>query len=251
MEKEKNLSPENFERKENGLEISFEEKKKVYQEILKNSEAIFVLDCDIREVKIHDRIDYRSTSFISLDAHGFLGGGHSRVIAAAELAKFFPETKIVTTSRYQPDKPIHAEIYAKELKNLGVPEKQIELEPNSTSTMASLVELVKMTKMKNWKAIAILTNEYHLPRVKEMYRQLEILAEKFNLSDKDFKEAEKYFKSHPLETNFVAAEDILPLRDKRYKKIIENVKQTEEYKKRIESEARGTQQLIEGTYGKK
>jgi len=237
-------------RMEDEKPLSNKEKIEKYKEILGETEAIFVLDADIREVKIGERKEYRPTSFTDLDAHGYLSGGHSRVIAAAEIARFFPEIKIVTTSYYQPDKPIHAEIYAKELEKLCIPKEQIIMEKKSTSTLASLIELVKLAKNNDWSTISVLTSDYHVPRTKEMCCQLKNLAEKFNLADEEFINSLKSLRNR-LKILYITAEEILPYRDKRYKKIIEAVKQTEAYKKRVEAEKQGLEQLKSGQYGRK
>lgn len=229
---------------------SDKEKIEKYKQLLNKSKAIFILDSDIKEISQKDH--YRSTSYKDLDSHGFLAGGHARVIAAAEIGKYFPEVKLITTSYYQPDKPIHAEIYARELEKLSIPKNQIELEKKSTSTLTSLIEMVKLAKNHDWKEMSILTSDFHVPRTQEMYHQLKDLAENFNLADEEFSKAWNYFKKEGgLKISFIVAEEILLLRDSRYKTIIEEVKKTEAYKKRVESEKKGVKQLKEGTYGKK
>jgi len=241
-----------FEKAESHVEKTLEGKKEIYLEILGDSEAIFVLDADIKKVKRGTEEQFKSTSYGDVDAHGYLAGGHSRVVAAAELAEFFPGLKIITSSYYNEKDPNHAEIYAAELKRLGVPDDQIEMERKSRSTMASLVEMVKMVKAQNWKKMAILTNDYHIPRTREMLKQLKVLAERFNLSDKDFLEAWNYFKEgENIEVRFISSEQVLPLRDRRYKKLIDEVKKLPSYRNRVEAERKGLQQLKDGTYGVK
>jgi len=226
------------------------EKIEKYKQLLGESKAVFILDSDIRETPQKDR--HRPTSYKDTDAHGFLAGGHARVIAAAEIGKHFPEVKLITTSYYQPDKPIHAEVYARELEQLSIPKNQIELEKKSTSTLTSLIEMVKLAKNHEWKEMSILTNDFHVPRTQEMYHQLKNLAESLNLVDEEFSKAWDYFKKEGgLKISFITAEEILPLRDHRYKAIIEKVKKTETYKKRVKSEEKGLKQLKEETYGKK
>ncbi len=232
-----------------GGEKSPEEKKTIYKEMLGNSQAIFVLDADIRKVKRGKDEQYKSTSFRDVDAHGFLAGGHSRVIAAAELAEFFPEVKLVTTSFYRKEDPVHAKVYATELERLGVPKKQIDLEVKSHSTLAELVEMVKMARKENWSSLSVLTSEYHIPRTREMLNQLSGLAQKFDLADEEFIVAQEFFKnSDSLSVRFLSAEEILPMRDSRYKKIIDEAKQLPAYEARVVAEEEGLKQLQLGTY---
>jgi hypothetical protein len=223
-----------------------------YKEKLRDAQALFVLDCDIQKKGSGDFERWTSTSYTKKDAHGFLAGGHARVIAAAEIGKEFPDLKLVTTSYYKPEDPIHAEIYKKELERLGVPESQIEMEVKSRSTLAELVEMVKMAKTNGWNKVGVLTSDYHLERVQEMYNHLDTLAEKLNLNDEAFKEAWTFFKqNNALEVELLSAEEILPLRDPRYSKIIEAVRETDVYKQRVQAEKRGVQQIKDGTYGNK
>lgn len=226
--------------------MSKEEKNWNYlRKLLKGVKALFVLDGDIQKKGSGKFERWSSTSYTAKDAHGLLAGGHARVIAAAEIVRRFPDLKVVTTSCYKHEDPIHAEIYKEELQRLGVPEQSIEMECVSRSTLEELKEMVKMATKKGWNKVAMLTNNYHLPRVKEMYFRLGEL-EDYGGFDSRWTSAEEN-----LEVLFLDAESILPLRDQRYKKIVEKVKCSEEYKRRVESEKRGIQAIREGKYIKK
>lgn len=245
-----NLSIEKEEIKADDSGINKAEK---YRELLGDAEAIFVLDADICEVKgDNGQKKYRSTSHENSDAHGYLAWGRERVLAAAEIGQFFPEKKIVTTSRYQPDMPAHAEIYAGELETLGIPKTQIEKEEKSTSTLTELIEMVKMAKRNNWNSITIITSEYHIPRTEEMYRQLDNLARKLNLADEEFMNAREFFEQEGgLKLSFISAEEVLLYRGQGYKKFIEGIKGSRAYKERVAAEQKGLRQLQEGNYGVK
>ena len=69
--------------------------------------------------------------------------------------------------------------------------------------------------------------------------------------DEEFSLAFEYFgKGKKLQVRFLKAEEILPMRDKRYEKIIEAMRNSEAYKKSVEAEKRGIKRIREGTYGK-
>ena len=236
---------------EEGLEAP-ESKIERYKEMIGDSQAIFVLSMSAREGIISGRKIYRPDSYSDLDNHGFMGGGHANVIAAAEIAQYFPEVKIVTTSYDKKDEPTLAETYAQELKKLGVSEKQIELEDESTNTLTELFEMVKKVKKNEWRNISIITGETHTGRVQAMLDSLEELAKKFSPSDKEFFEAwDAFDKGRKLHVRLLSAEEVLPLRDPRYAKIIETVRKSASYGERVEAEKRGVQQIKDGTYGKK
>ena len=223
-----------------------------YKEMLGDSRAIFVLSMGDRKVNIDGENEYRPTSYGDTDIRGFMGGGHAIVSATAEIAQHFPEIKIITTTNEGVEKPTIAETYAKKLGALGVPEEQIEMEEKSTNTLTELFEMVKMAKENGWGDVAIMTNENHVERVQAMLDHLEELAERLSKTDTKFFEAWEYFeKGRRLQIHLLSAEKILPIKDPRYQKIIDAMKASDLYKKRIEAERKGTQQIKDGTYGGK
>jgi|GEM_PF-3997562 len=229
-----------------------EDKIEKYKDMLGGSEAIFILSADARGIGEEKNEKYRPDSYSDVEDHGSMGGGHARVIAAAEVGQYFPDVKLVATS-LAPKKSLSlARVYAKELGNLGIPEEQIRLEEKSTSTLTELVEMVKMAKANSWEGVAVLTSESHLERVREMMNKLGDLAGGLDLADKEFIDAwESFGKGKSLQVRFLSAEEILPMRDPRYADIIEKTKSTEIYKKTVAAEKRGVQQIKDGTYGKK
>lgn len=227
-----------------------EAKVEKYREMIGDSKAIFVLAMSDREVGTHGA--HRPDSYSNIDTKGFMGGGHANVIAAAEIAQYFPEIKIVTTSYDQKGKPTLAETYAQELKRLGVSEERIGLEEKSTNTLTELFEMVKLAKKHDWASVSVLTNENHIERVQAMLDHLEELAKKSKVGDKEFFESWDHFeKGKKLQIHLSSSEEVLPLRDSRYTKIIEAMRSSDAYKKRVEAEKRGVQQIKDGTYGKK
>ncbi|MDO8668032.1 MAG: YdcF family protein [bacterium] len=235
------------------LEQSTEKNKvKKYGEMVDDAKAIFILSASARNKNFGEKKMYRADSYSSLDNHGSMGGGHARVIAAAEISQFFPKIKLVTTSYDYEDEPTLAETYAQELKRLGVSEKTIELEEKSTNTLTELLEMVKMARRNSWRSVAILTGEIHFPRVRSMLDHLEELAKRLKPDDKDFFESWDYFKKgKELQIRLLPAEEILISRDAKYEKIIEAMRNSDAYAKTVETEKQGVRQIEEGIYGKK
>ena len=232
--------------------VSGESKIEKYREMLGGSKAIFVMSMSAKQKNAGDEKKYRPTAYSDIDIRGFMGGGHAIVSATAELSQCFPDVKIVTTVGDEgEDKPTIARIYADKLEDLGVPEDRIELEEKSTNTLTELFELVKMSKKNDWEDISIITNENHAKRVRAMLDYLEDLAARVSPEDKEFFEAWNYFeKGKKLQIHLLSAEDILILKDSRYQRIIEEVRASALYKKRVEAEERGIEQIKNGTYGK-
>jgi hypothetical protein len=221
-----------------------------YKDMLGDSKAVFILAANTREAGKDKKL--RADSYGDVDEHGYMAGGHARTIAAAEIGQYFPDVKLVANS-CDPEKDVSlAKVYAQELENLGIPKKQIELQETSASTLTELVEMIKIAKRNGWDGVSVLTNDYHVPRAHKMLNHIEELAQRFNVADEEFTEAWKYFdKGKKLQVQFLQAEEILPLRDLRYGAIIDAVRKSDLYKKRVEAEERGIQQIEDGTYGRK
>ncbi len=216
-----------------------------------NSEAIFVLSASARKIDKDEHTTYRADSYSNLDNHGSMGGGHSRVIAAAEIAQYIPDVKIITTSYDYEDEPTLAKTYARDLEGLGVPKERIELEERSTNTLTELLEMVKKARERGWKKVAILTGEIHLARVQAMWNHLEELAKRLHATDERFFASWDHFKKGAdLDIHLLSAEKVLPLRDSRYNKIIEAMRNSDSYRRTAEAEEKGVKQIEDGTYGK-
>jgi len=226
-----------------------ENKKEIYQAILNKEtnrkelpEAVFILSGGIKKT---GEGKFKTLSYSDEDVHGFVTGGKARVVGAAELAKVFPEMKMVTTSAIEPDFPSHARVMADELIKRETPEDQVILEEKSIDTITELMEMIKMSVRENWKKITILTSDYHIPRTKEMFRQLGSLVKD---EDPEFDAALIKFKEANIEINFVSAEEILETTGHHFKSLIDKVRLTEGYKKRLEAEERGLEDLKSGRY---
>ncbi|MFA6587667.1 MAG: YdcF family protein [Patescibacteria group bacterium] len=172
-------------------------------------------------------------------------GGKARVIAAAEIGKYFPESKLISNSHSRDsEKPTHAAVIAEELQSAGIPAERIVQEEESIDTYSEIAELLKMIEANKWKNISVVTSDYHIPRAEKLYEHLAEISQQ----DSDIIAALQYCKDNEIKINFIAAETILPFRSKRYESIITQAKETEEYKKRVEFEAEGVDRIEKGLY---
>ena len=236
--------------------IQTEEKRKKIDSIFQHKipDAIFVLSGDI--VKAPEgrttKSGYKSPSYADLDVRGLLSGGRARVVATAEASKYFKNATLVPDSRDRDlsrGRPTHASVYADELENLGVPRKRIELEEESINTITEIVEAIKMAVRPEhaWRTIAMVSNEYQLDRIQEMYNQIQELADP---RDGEFADAFRKFTAAGGELVLASAEQILAVRSSHYARFLRQVKGTLAYHVRQLSEQRGIFDLLTKKYRK-
>jgi len=118
---------------------------------------------------------WKTTNFDESDEYGVLGD-RLRIEAGSFL---YQENKQLTVialgGRGQlakiPDAPAVSEIIKSELVKLNVPEKNIITENESGSTYDQLREMKKIIRKKNFGEAVIISNKYHLPRIRAMIEQ--------------------------------------------------------------------------------
>jgi hypothetical protein len=186
---------------------------------------------------------YETTTYLDEAPSGILGG-KAHIVAAAEIAKVFPDVHIVTSARDDINSETHAKVMEDELIRLGVPKERISREEQSINTLTELTEMVKMAVRENWKSVAVLTSDYHIARNLEMFVHLDELADP---KDEEFKNAWESFKNN-VSCVFIGAETILPLRNIKYGELIAKVEESPAYIRRIEFETRGVEAIREKSY---
>jgi hypothetical protein len=169
------------------------------------------------------------------DKFGVLGD-RLRVEAGALLYKSKKIKPLIVVSGGSVKKkrtPAISAVMKKELVELGVPESKIIKESRSNSTYCQLLFLKKMVARKKWTGIFILSNSWHLPRIRAMIDCLPGL--------KEFSEKGKI--------NFLGAEDLLLKYDKKkWRKVILSAAASENYKRRIALEKKGVKDIRAGSY---
>lgn len=232
--------------KSNVLERITEELKECIKSVIcqetesgRMPESIFVLSGGI----IRKDDEYKSPSYSETDDHGLITGGKARSIAAAKISEIFPDINFVTTSRRLKEEPTHASVVAAEMERFGAKQENIILEENSWDTYSEMIEMIKMAQREGWSRVAIVTNDYHVPRAKEFFIQLEKLSEQ----DKETMESISKFKQQ-VEVSFIPAEKILESTSGHYKNLISKVRESDNYKDRLAAEQRGIEALRSGDY---
>ncbi len=135
-----------------------------------------------------------------------------------------------------PDSPTVASVIKKELVALGIPEEKILLEENSDNTYQQLQQLIPIIQKHSVENCLIISNGWHLPRIKAMIeygKELDYL--KVLLSKGDIR--------------LLSAEDLLiSYQPDQWRKTIEKAQESDSMKKRIALEQDGVKQIKAGEY---
>ena len=168
---------------------------------------------------------------------GFSGpvfGSNLSVLAGSYLFKKDPAQIIIASGgrgylkKYK-DAPRCSDIMRKELQVLGIPGHKIIEEKKSNNTYQQLKELNQLLKKLKINNVIIVSNRYHLPRVKTMLKYLF----EFKLAD---------------QIQFVPAEKVVTEYRPGLKYKIEKLYQSEKVKKMIQREREGIKQIKSGEY---
>jgi len=180
---------------------------------------------------------WRTTNFEEKgDKFGTLGD-RLRVVAGSFLHGDFPQSKIVCSGgkgqlKDQEDAPTVASVLYDELVELGIPADDIIKEESSGNTFEQLKEALKIIEKSEFDKVLIVSNEYHLPRIKAM---LENFPDLKGYSEYDFKleSAEKILVEHDPEA---------------WKEVVRRAYESEEMKVRIRLEEKGVLDIRERKY---
>lgn len=213
------------------------EKEEVRSLEVSNSayDVVVILGGNIRKRK--DGV-WRTTNFEEGEEKSI--GAHGRIVAAADLyrkgkAKNFIVCTGVSSHLpgqpgiLDPEAPTEAEIMASELERQGVPKELIIKEDRSDSTLANIIEALKIIKDRDFKSVALLTSFWHLERAMVMMESQRPDIEGISIT--------------PL-----SSEDILAERSRHHKNLIEKVKKTPSMEKRIKAEKKGLEAFKSGNY---
>jgi len=187
---------------------------------------------------------WRTTNFNESDNFGSLGD-RLRVDAVYQLYQDLSKNNanpLILCSggrgqlRNNPDAPTVASVLKKELLALGVPKGKILLEENSNNTYQQLKELNQIVFGKQLEGIKIVSNRYHLSRIRAMIERgpgLDYLKERLGQG----------------KLVLVSAEEVLLDHDReKWGKFIEDVYNTPGMKERLVLEKKGADQIKKGAY---
>ncbi|MFH1890129.1 MAG: YdcF family protein [Candidatus Kuenenbacteria bacterium] len=190
---------------------------------------------------IKDKGKWRTPSYLEKmhPKHKYgLYGCRLRVIAAYYMLQNNKIDRMITSGgcgqlSHIKNMPPIATIIKNELIELGVPASKILQEKKSNNTFEQLLELQKILSRREFSTIYIVSNKYHLPRIKAMVKyaqSLKKLAKKRNI-------------------RYISADEICLNYDlKRWQKIINKANSSQIMQKSIQQEKLGIQQIKAGTY---
>ncbi|OGC86112.1 hypothetical protein A3D70_01820 [Candidatus Adlerbacteria bacterium RIFCSPHIGHO2_02_FULL_54_18] len=156
-----------------------------------------------------------------------------RVVAGAYLAESQKDVTLLVQGGYaEGSRPSIASVMQKELIEFGVPVHQILLEEQSHSSYVQLLELQKIAVRERPAHLQIISNEWHLPRLKAMLEYREELST-----------------LHTMHPEFIAAEEVL-VREypEEWQDTIAAVRKLPAVLARIKKEQQGAEQIRDGTY---
>jgi uncharacterized SAM-binding protein YcdF (DUF218 family) len=208
-------------------------------------EAIILLSGGmIKEVGKDGVTRYRSTRVDEGDSFGVLWG-EARTLAVAELSKFFPKAMVLITGIATRD--TSTPTICEELEKLLISRDRIILENKSTNTLLQILEVMKIIDKRKIRKLVVVTNEYHTHRARAIYENFESLG---SLNYKT-KLLMRRVKNSGISVKFIGAEIVLPHRDTKYIRIINDMKESFAYRKRVKNEKRGLLMIKNGKYGLK
>lgn len=203
------------------------------------SEAIAILGGGLKK----DGNKWRTTNFEEGDKFGCLGD-RLRVIAGSYLYRDRERggqnlLVIASGGRGQlegiADAPTLAEVLSGELVEMGVPADKIYKEDQSGNTYQQLKELDNLVLTMGFMKFSIISNDYHLHRIRAM---IELAPGLINLKNLLFNGG----------LSLESAEKIVLSCDPRWEEIIKRAYASEAMKERIKLEERGVAQIKLGTY---
>lgn len=167
-------------------------------------------------------------------------GGKQRVIAAVYLYRVEPDYFLIATGGRGYDvkdkssnRPDLCQITKNELKKLGLPGNKIIIENKSNTTFEQLQELKKIILKLKLEFVVIISNKYHLPRIKAMV-------------NKDV--ALKEFMANGKIKLFSAEQILLKQNSEKWNQAIKKAYESEWMKTRIKKEKQGIKDLGNNKY---
>jgi hypothetical protein len=164
-------------------------------------------------------------------------GSYVRIAAAAILAKANPATTVVvsggrgTADKILPPGLFLSAIMKKELVTQGVNGDRIFEESKSGTTYQQLLAIAELFAKHHWESIQLVSNHYHLPRIRSMIENFPELA--------------------PLRSivQYVSAEEVVLGEDPGvWQAAIDKAYDSEDFKKIISLEKKGVEDIMAGTY---
>lgn len=182
---------------------------------------------------------WRTTRFEETGDNFGVMGDYIRVLAAKEIYKKNQKVTIITIGSkgqfsHIPDAPALAKLLKQELIAYGIPENAVIEEKNGGNTYQQIIAIAELIKNSSFKKCGLISNRYHLPRIRAMIEHNETLKKSLN----------------PDTIIYLCAEDILIELDHQnnWKEMLEKVYESKAMKERIALEDKGVKEIVEGRY---
>lgn len=207
-------------------------------------DALFIFSAGTRKSPVTGQ--YRAIAWLQPGELGLHTGARTRVAAGAKIAHLFPKARIVTNSYDRTDttKPTMAETIEEELtRHYGIDGARIEREEESFSTITQLVEMAKLLDAHDWKDVAIVVSDYHIPRTTALFERLDQLVDDPGIAD-----VLRRIRTAGKKVRFIGAESILEMMGPHYIAYVKASRESAPYKEIAASEKQGLEDLLAGKY---
>ncbi|OGG53567.1 hypothetical protein A3C20_00865 [Candidatus Kaiserbacteria bacterium RIFCSPHIGHO2_02_FULL_55_25] len=197
----------------------------------------------------------KTTGYLGKEVHGNVSGSRAGVLAAIELAKYFPDARIVANSLVEKTNEHQAQVTAAELGRGGVGPERIIVQEKSFSTYSELLELIRLVTENDWQHAVVVVNEFIVPRARALLRHIHDVGDPAEYRQRPgiqeaLRKYEAMRRAGSTSITVVSSEDIISLADPRYRRIVEAARQLPEWIETVRKEKSGVEAIEDGTYGK-
>jgi len=197
----------------------------------------------------------KTTGYLGKEVHGNVSGSLAGVYATAELAKYFPDARIMTNSYVEKTGEQHAEVIAAELHHLGVGADRIIIQKESFSTYSELLELIRLIAKHKLEHAVVVVNEFVVRRARAFLAHIHDVGDRAGYRERPgiaeaLREYEELRRNGKARITVVSSEEIISLINPWFRGVVEAARKLPEWQETLRIEESGADAIEKGEYGK-